>query len=144
MRKLKYIILILIIVLIAGSVSGYFIWGSLKLKKAENQQPMSVEELIKDPVYDQLVKIYGEVSYLGEKNQFRNVPDCPCFSLSSGGKTINIWYSSMKIIGPIEEPSVDVSEIKNGQMVIVIGELKSETKDREFKDFWAKKFETVK
>ncbi len=140
----KYTILIIIVILIASLISGYFIWGSLKLKNAESQQPISVSELLKNPVYDKLVKIYGEVSYLGEINKFREIPNCPCFSLYSDGGVINVWYDSMKMFGPIKNPSVDVSGIKNGQTIVVIGELKSESKDKEFKDFWARKTENLK
>lgn len=129
----KYTILIIIIILIAGSVSGYLIWQSRNLKKLENQQAVSIAELLKNPVYDELVKIYGEVSYLGEVNRFREVPDCPCFSLYSEGAAVNVWHDS-----------IDVKGIKNGERAVVIGELKSESKDKEFKDFWARKIEKIK
>jgi len=129
--KTKYIIVLIVLaIIIAGSVAGWFVWENRKIKKLENQQAIEVGELLKNPVYGKLVKIYGRVSYLGERNQFRSEPDCPCFSLYSGDKSLNIWYNS-----------IDVSGIKNGQWVTVIGELKEESPNKEFPDFWAKKVE---
>jgi len=142
--KIKYTILIIIIILLTGLISGYLILDSRKVAEFDSQEPITVGEFLQNPVYDELVKIYGEVSYLGERNQFRSSPDCPCFSLYSDDKAINIWYDGMKISGPIERMSADISEIKNGQWAIVIGELKSESQGREFKDFWAKKVERAK
>jgi hypothetical protein len=137
--KLKYILLTLFLILI--SILFIFNYKYRTQKELENKTPIKVGELLKNPTYDELVKIYGRVSYLGEINQFRKVRDCPCFVLYSGDGAVNIWYDSMKILGPIERFSVDVSQIKNGQWVVVTGELRSESKDREFKDFWAKKIE---
>lgn len=141
--KLKYII-ILIIIIFFISISPFFVSDYLKIKKGESMPLVSVGEFLENPVYDKTVKIYGEVSYLKEANQFRRIPDCPCFSLYSDGKVINIWYDDMELIGPINSFSVDITEIKNGQNAIIIGELKSESKDLPFKEFWAKKVEKLK
>ena len=141
--KLKYII-ILILILLSISVLSVFVADYLKTKGAESKTAISVAELLKNPVYNKVVKIYGEASYLGETNQFRQVSNCPCFSLYADGGTVNVWYDGMKIFGPIERFSVSTKGIKNGETIIVIGELKSESKDREFKDFWVRKIEKLK
>ncbi len=142
-KKYKYIILTLTaIILVFISISS--IYNYLKIRKGLGLKAVSVAEFLENPVYDKIVKIYGEASYFGETNQFRQTPDCPCFSLYSNGKALNIWHDGMKIFGPIERPSADTKEVKNGANVIVIGELKSESKDVEFKDFWARKIEKLR
>lgn len=142
--KSKKFIAISILSLLAIFISLFFDLDRLKTKKAENEPLLSVGDFLKNPVYDKVVKIYGEVSYLGERNQFRQVPDCPCFSLYANDGTVNVWYDSMKIFGPLKRPSVSTAGIKNGEKAVIIGELKSETKDREFKDFWVRKIEKLK
>ena len=144
MRKKIMYLTVSILALLAILVSLSFDLDRLKTKKAENEPLLSVGDFLKNPVYDKVVKIYGEVSYLGERNQFRQVPDCPCFSLYANDGTVNVWYDSMKIFGPIERPSASTAGIKNGEKAVIIGELKSESKDREFKDFWVRKIEKLK
>ena len=141
--KSKYIV-ISILVLLVALFSLLFSSNYLKIKKGEDKPLLSIGEFLENPIYDEVVKIYGEVSYLGEINKFRQVSDCPCFSLYADGQTVNVWYNSMKIFGPLERFSVNMEKIKNGEKAVIIGELKSESKDREFKDFWIRKIEKLK
>jgi inhibitor of cysteine peptidase len=91
---------------------------------------LSVSELLESPLYDTKIRVSGKVSLLGELF-------CPCFELTSGNKTIIVWYDLMVEDDSTERPSVDVSAIKNGDLVIVTGELKTEGKHRSLNDFWA-------
>lgn len=93
---------------------------------------LTITELLDDPVYDTEVRIYGEVAGLGDLA-------CLCFFLTSNGKSVQVWYDTMVENDGTERPAVSVEGIRNGDMVIVTGELKGEggihySKD----DFWAK------
>jgi hypothetical protein len=62
-----------------------------------------VSELLVDPVYDTRVTIYGLVRQLGEIR-------CPCFELTSNGKSAVIWYAWYEG----DWPTVSVEGIQNG------------------------------
>lgn len=81
--------------------------------------PLSVSNLVADPVYGSEVSIHGEVSLLGELR-------CPCFELTSGGKTAHVWYDLMVDDDGTEWPAVSVEGIENGDTLVVTGELKRE------------------
>ena len=105
----------------------------------EQERPegmLSVAELLENPVYDTEVKIYGEVSLLGELL-------CPCFELTSDGETVLVWYGLMVEDSGIERAPVSVEGIENGDWVIVTGELKTEGKHRSLNDFWASNIEEL-
>ena len=94
---------------------------------------MSVSELLEDPLCDSQVNIYGQVSLLGDLR-------CPCFELTSGGKTVlvgYVWYEG----DVAERPAVSVEGIENGDQVIVTGELKPPGADS-LSGFWASKIES--
>jgi len=92
---------------------------------------LTVAELLDAPLYDKQVGISGEVSLLWELN-------CPCFELTSGGRTVQVWYGLMVENDGTERPAVDVEGINNGDRVIVTGELKGEGGTHYSKgDFWA-------
>ncbi|MCW3975606.1 MAG: hypothetical protein NWE86_05115 [Candidatus Bathyarchaeota archaeon] len=91
---------------------------------------LSVSELIENPLYDIEIRVSGKVSLLGELF-------CPCFELTSGNKKVIVWYDLMVEDDVTERRSVDVSHIKNGDWVIVTGELKTEGQHRSLNDFWA-------
>ncbi len=95
---------------------------------------LSVSQLLEEPVYDTEVKIYGEVSLLGELF-------CPCFELRSGGGKVLVWYGLMVEDDGTERPAVSVEGIQNGHQVIVTGELKTEGAHRSLNDFWASRIE---
>ena len=97
---------------------------------------MNVSELLKNTVYNKEVKIYGKLSLLGQLL-------CPCFELTSGGKTINVWHSLMLEDDRSERPSVSVEGIKNGDFVVVTGELKLAGRYRQTNDFWTKNIEKI-
>jgi hypothetical protein len=97
---------------------------------------MSVAELLADPVYDTEVTVYGQVALLGELL-------CPCFELSSGGETVQVWYDLMVDDDGTERPAVSVEGIENGDWVLVSGELKSAGMHRAANDFWATSIERI-
>jgi hypothetical protein len=78
----------------------------------------SVAQLLEDPVYDTEITTYGKVSLLGELF-------CPCFELTSGGRKMTVWYGLMAKGEGEEWPAVSVEGIRNGDWVLVRGELKS-------------------
>lgn len=90
---------------------------------------MSASECINNPVYDTELRVFGEVSSLGDL-------DCTCFLLSSDGADILVWYDSMIEDDGTERSPVSVGGIKNGDQVIVTGELKDEGEHRSQGDFW--------
>lgn len=91
---------------------------------------LSVSELLDNPVYDTEVRIYGEVSLLGQL-------DCPCFELTSGGEKVQVWYDLMVEDDGTERPAASVEGIENGDSVTVMGELKTAGQYRALNDFWA-------
>lgn len=97
---------------------------------------LSVSELLKDPPYDTEVRVYGQVSLLGELF-------CPCFELASGGEKVLVWYGLMIEDEGTERPPVNVEAINNGDWVIVTGELKLEGQHRSLNDFWASNIEKI-
>ena len=176
MMKFGYVFLVLsifLIMFVSGCVNG-----------VPDLPGVSVASLLSYPVYDTDTEVYGEVSDLGELF-------CSCFTLTSGGESIQVWYDTMtepvseemvccEIYGygammdkvsvkhewklpeectvPVdfvgggkdivddancgdynayEWPSVDVSGIKNGDMITVIGHLRSGTGSEPSTTFWA-------
>ena len=132
----KYAALILIsIVILAISISGCELYTNSE--KEIPQGTLSVSELSDNPAYDTELKIYGEVSLLGELF-------CSCFELNSGGKRIQVWYALMVEDDGRQRPPVSIEGIDNGDEVIVTGELKTSGKYRSLNDFWASNIEKVK
>lgn len=106
---------------------------------AANDAPegaLSVPELLQNPVYDTEVKVCGQVSLLGELF-------CPCFELTSGGKKVMVWYGLMVEDDGTERPAVSVEGIRNGDRVIVTGELKTAGVDGSLNDLWPSKIENA-
>jgi len=126
--KSKQIILVGILLIVIGLMSGCM---------KEPQEPegaLSVSELLENPIYDTEVKIYGEVSLLGELL-------CPCFELTSGGKKVLVSYGLMVDDDGTERPDVSIEGIQNGDQAIVTGELKTAGVHTSLNDFWASKIE---
>ena len=110
-------------------------WDMIKQAMvSEDEKPegaLSVAELLENPVYDTEVTIYGNVSLLGELF-------CPCFELTSGGATVQVWYDLMVENDGIQRVPVNVQGISNSDKIIVTGELKGEGGTHYSKgDFWA-------
>jgi hypothetical protein len=76
-----------------------------------------ISDLKEHPVYDDEIKIFGQVSLLG-------FLFCPCFELTSKGETIVVWYDLMVDNDNTQRNSVDVSGINNGDNLVIVGELK--------------------
>lgn len=98
---------------------------------------LDVSALLADPVYDMEVKVYGQVSALGELL-------CPCFMLTSGGETLDVWYGLMVEDDGTERPPVSVEAIQNGDWVVVTGELRWSDGQLPSTTFWANGIETVR
>jgi len=80
---------------------------------------MTVAELLQNPVYDTEVRIYGEVSGIGELA-------CTCFPLASGGETVLVWYDTMVENDGTLQPAASIEGINKGDETMVTGELKRE------------------
>ncbi|MBW3012446.1 hypothetical protein KY311_04625 [Candidatus Woesearchaeota archaeon] len=101
--------------------------------KQNNGHALDVAELRHDAEYGAQVKVQGVVSNLGELL-------CPCFTLTSGGDYIDVWYDLM-VQGKVVKPAVNVEGISNGDNIIVTGELMaSESTNR---TFWPTKIEKI-
>lgn len=93
---------------------------------------LTAADLLSEPIYDTEVKIWGRVDGLGEVM-------CTCFFLISGRDSIQVWYDTMVENDGTVRPAVNVKGTRNGDRVVVTGELKDEggihySKD----DFWAR------
>jgi hypothetical protein len=95
---------------------------------------LSVSELLENPIYDTEIRVYGQVSLLGEFS-------CPCFELISDGKKVLVSYGLMIEDDGTERPAVSVEGIQNGDQVVVTGELKTAGSHASVNDFWASKIE---
>ena len=112
-------------------------WDMLRQSLINGDEVLTVTELLEDPVYDVRVQVEGEVALLGELL-------CPCFELTFGGETIQVWYGLMVENDGTERPDVSVEGIKNGDTVTVTGELKGEGGTHySAGDFWADEIEVV-
>jgi len=106
-------------------------WDMVRREWVGIRETLTVAELVDNPVYDTLVRIHGEVSLFGELL-------CPCFKLTSGGQTVQVWYDLMVENDGTERPPANMQEFNNGDSVIVTGELKAEGGAHYSKgDFWA-------
>ena len=129
--KSKHIILMGILLIGIGLISGCV------KEPGKPEGALSVSELLENPIYDTEVKIYGQVSLLGELF-------CPCFELTSGGKKVLVSYGLMVEDDGRERPTVSVEGIQNGDQAIVTGELKTAGVHSSLNDFWASEVEKVK
>jgi hypothetical protein len=75
---------------------------------------VTVRELMDNPVSGAAVNVTGRVSDL-------RIMDCPCFTLTSGGRSVEIEYAVMITSAESENPDIDISGITNGDHVIVRG-----------------------
>jgi len=91
---------------------------------------MTVGELAADQLYETPVTLIGRVSLLGQLN-------CPCFNLTSGGESIEVWYDLMVEDDRTELPAVSVGGIENGDIVLVDGTRKESGTYRNTGVFWA-------
>ena len=107
-----------------------------------NQEPtnpegaLSAAALLENPIYDTQTRVYGKVSALGELA-------CTCFFLQSDGGNLHVWYDTMVENDGTLRPSVSVQEIKKGDWVVVLGELKSGGDHYSLADFWANSIEVI-
>jgi len=91
---------------------------------------MTVGKLMADSLYETTVDLVGRVSLLGQLN-------CPCFNLTSGGESVEVWYDMMVEDDKTELPAVSVEGIGNGDIVLVKGMLKDSGTYHQKGVFWA-------
>ena len=130
--KMKRNVRILFLVLIPAIL----VLGCISQESGKPEESLSISELLKNPVYDTEVKVYGKVSALGELF-------CPCFTLTSDGKMLEVWYDFMVEDDRTQRASVSVEGIENGDWVTVTGELKSNTGTAPSTTFWASSIEKI-
>ncbi len=107
-------------------------WEDLREQTGEEKPEgtMTVAELLENPVYDTEVRIYGRVAGLVEFDWQ--------FTLTSGGKSVMVWYDEMVENDGTLRPPVNVVGINNGDKIVVTGELKGEGGTHYSEgDFWA-------
>ena len=97
---------------------------------------ISVGELLESPVYNAPIRVYGQVSGLGEFM-------CTCFFLNSDGENLHVWYDTMVEDNGTLRPAVRVDEINNGDWVVVTGELKTAGQHYSVNDFWMGSVEVI-
>lgn len=102
----------------------------------KSEVTQSVSELLESPVYDTEVKVYGIVNHLGQLF-------CPCFTLYSDRKMLDVQYDMMWEDDGTKRPAVNVEGIENGNWVIVTGELRSSTGTAPSTTFWASNIEKI-
>ena len=102
---------------------------------------LSAADLLADPIYDSEIKVYGQVSGLGEF-------ECPCFALKSEGDRIHVWYDMMAeddgSVSPPTRPAVDIQGIKNDDWIVATGELKYFDNRIKLEDFWLVEYEIIR
>lgn len=102
--------------------------------REESTDTLTCREVMENLEYGIDIKVRGTVSQLGEILS-------PSFILTSGGAEMVVWYDSMVEDDGTERPAVSVEGIKNGDQVIVTGELKLVGTHKSLNDFWASKIE---
>jgi len=125
-------------VLVTHHKSGWYWQGDVRLDgsitETGQEKPegtLTAAELLREPMYDTEVMIYGRVDGLGELM-------CSCFYLISGRESVQVWYDTMVENDSTTRPTVNVEGIKNGDEIIITGELKDEGGKHYSKDdFWA-------
>jgi len=92
---------------------------------------------MKEPVYDEDVSLIGQINHYGELL-------CPCFMLKDmSGTNIQVWYDLMLEEDGSEWPSVSMKDHKNGDWVVVTGQLRSSTGTQPSNDFYLKSIQEV-
>jgi hypothetical protein len=132
--KRKYIKLCLIFLISA------LILSNCAHEPSRPEGTLTSAELLTDPMYETPIKVYGQVSGLGEF-------ECKCFALKSGDSQIYVWFDMMaegdgSPTPPTRTP-VDVEGIENGDWIVVTGELKYFEDFKVHKDFWLNEFEII-
>ena len=130
----KFVILLMVFLISAWVLS------SCSSEPLKPEGALTSAELLADPVYETPIKVYGQVSGLGEF-------ECKCFALKSGDAQIYVWFDMMadedgSATPPTRTP-VDVTGIGNGDWIIVTGELKYFEDFKVHKDFWLTEFKII-
>ncbi len=97
---------------------------------------MSPADLLSDPVYGEDVILTGKVSMLGELF-------CPCFQLGEGDEFVEAWYDLMAVDSDEPWSKISVDNIKNGDDVLVTGQLRKNTGSLPSRTVWLKNIEKI-
>ena len=95
---------------------------------------VTCRQALEDGIYDTQMRVYGTVSQLGNLGM-------SAFLLSSDGRELTVFYDDMMEDNGDSLPAVNVADIKNGDRVVVTGELMSAGKYRTQNSFWSSKIE---
>ena len=129
------LVILLMVFLISAGVLSCCSSEPLRPKGA-----LTSAELLADPVYETPIKVYVQVSGLGEF-------ECPCFALKSGDAQIYVWFDMMVESDgsptPPTRPPIDIEGIENDDWVVVTGELKYFEDFKDHKDFWLTEFVVI-
>jgi len=133
MRR-KFVILLMVFLIHVG------ILCSCASEPPRPEGVLTSAELLADPVYNTPIKVYGQVTELGEF-------ECKCFALKMGDVQIYVWFDMMVEEDgsptPPTRPPVDVEGIENDDWVVVTSELKFFENRKKHKDFWLTEFEII-
>jgi len=130
----RILVIALGLIVMAGAGGGAVAWANAGPQEKAEAETLSASELLQNPVYGEEVKVYGNVSLLGELL-------CPCFELASGGEKVSVWYDLMVEDDGNQRPSVSIEGIENGDWVIVSGELRPSDGQLPSTTFWASNIE---
>lgn len=115
MKKIKILFLLLLVTILVVNCGS-------STKNISNQtnriKAYSVAQLMNNPVYEKTIHVYGTIEELGIRNS-------KSFKLSSDGQSIqSVWYGMMVHDDRQQEPNVDISNFRNGDVVVITGKLK--------------------
>jgi hypothetical protein len=122
MKVLKLVVPI--VLALSLIILGFACWG-------DEQKYLNAADLLENPVYNEDIKVAGVISLLGELF-------CPCFHLSSGGKTLVVWYGLMFEDDGTQWDDVSVAGLSNGDSIIITGQLRQDSIYSSLNEFWAK------
>lgn len=91
---------------------------------------VSCHQALENAIYDTRIKVYGTVSKLGDLG-------VSAFLLSSDDRELTVFYDGMMQDNGNSHYAVSVDNIKNGDRVVVTGELTSAGKYRTQNSFWS-------
>ena len=126
-----------IIITLLGFLLITILYNGCSPEPKKPEGALSAAELLEKPNYDTQIRVYGEVSALGELM-------CTCFFLRSDGENLHVWYDTMVEDNGTIRPSASTQDINNGDWVVIIGELKSGGDHYSMNDFWVSKIEVIR
>lgn len=128
MRPRSHFLLIVSAILVIGVTALMWVRDDLEFSFFE-QKSYTVDSLLKQPVFDEPIRISGKIEGLGTM-------ECPCFEVADNGQNLQVWYDLMLDRQNASQPKVDVSMLKNGLSVTLKGVLKKDQGPANAPGFW--------